>query len=99
MRTTLQMTNRTFADVGMALTATLRYGAQQVKAVVRIVSNRRAAQKLVDMDDYLLKDLGLTRTELEHALSDGSYLTDPSLTLAHHAKARTRAQARSLSLG
>jgi uncharacterized protein YjiS (DUF1127 family) len=99
MRTTFEMTHRTFADVGMAFTAALRNGAQQVKTVVRIWSNRRAAKGLVELDDYLLKDLGLTRLELEHALSQRNYLADPSITLAHHAGARVRKQLPTLSMG
>lgn len=88
MRTTFEMTHRTFADVGMAFGAILRKYAQQVKAVVRIWSNRQAAMRLAEMDDCLLNDLGLTRSDVKHALGSGAYMADPSITLARHAKAR-----------
>jgi uncharacterized protein YjiS (DUF1127 family) len=99
MRTTYEMTHRTFADFGAVLAATFYNGAQKVKAVVRLWSNRRAAMGLVEMDDYLLKDLGLTRSEVEHALRSGNYLSDPSITLARHAGVRMRKPLSELSLG
>ncbi|WP_190236624.1 DUF1127 domain-containing protein [Allorhizobium terrae] len=97
MRTTFEMTHRTFADVAMASAVTLRKYAQQVKAVVRLWSNRQAVIGLEEMDDYLLNDLGLTRTDVKHALRSGSYMADPSITLALQAK--TRRSRSELSLG
>lgn len=99
MRTTQQATDRFFTDAWTAFTVAIRNAAQQVKALVRVVRNRRLAQNLAELDDYLLHDIGLMRAELENELLAESYLSDPTIKLAQHARARAKKQMPRLSLG
>ncbi len=74
---TLKGFTRSFAN---ATSAGLAVARQMVKAAV----NRRAVWTLSHADDRLLKDIGLTRSDILAALDLPLY-RDPSLNLADHA--------------
>lgn len=99
MRTTQQATDRFFTEAWMVFATTLGNAVMQVKTLVRVLRNRRLAKALVELDDYLLHDIGLMRTELESELRADDYLSDPTIKLAHHARARIKKQVPKLSLG
>ncbi|ACM38844.1 DUF1127 domain-containing protein [Agrobacterium vitis] len=99
MRTTRQITVTAFPHAEGAVIAALRAIVLTVNSVLRTLTNRRAALKLADLDDYLLHDVGLTRAELEAELSKSGPLEDPSAKLAGLARARIRKQVSTLSLG
>lgn len=60
---------------------TARFRAITAQAVLRAWTHRREVAKLAECDDRMLKDIGLTRSEVTGALA-GDWLRDPSLTLA-----------------
>ncbi|WP_288430129.1 DUF1127 domain-containing protein [uncultured Agrobacterium sp.] len=55
--------------------------------LVRSIANRIAVNKLTEMDDYQLADIGLVRADVMDAL-EMSLLDDPALHLARAAKMR-----------
>ncbi|MGY2050734.1 DUF1127 domain-containing protein [Methylobacterium sp. JK268] len=78
-----------FAPLGL-LSLVLRAGrvaAQGGVAILRLIAHRRAAHRLADLDDRMLKDLGLSRCEVAGALQL-PWREDPTLHLAdrRHAK-------------
>lgn len=58
---------------------------------VRALAHRRAVKRLADLDDRMLKDIGLTRGEVHGALASPLF-ADPSAHLAGLSHARQRRQ-------
>jgi uncharacterized protein YjiS (DUF1127 family) len=52
-----------------------------VRRVLKVVANRRAVNRLTQMDERQLKDIGLTRADVVGALAEPIY-RDPSRCLA-----------------
>jgi len=67
-----------------------RKAAQIVARIVTLWINRRAAYRLAELDDRGLKDIGLTRSDVEGVL-DLPFRQDPTIPLVH--RRRTRRQA------
>lgn len=57
-------------------------------AVSRLVRHRREAAQLLEMDDHKLADIGLSRSDVIHALN-GSLLHDPTRELSRLARPRS----------
>jgi uncharacterized protein YjiS (DUF1127 family) len=72
--------------------------ATRLSAVVRALENRQAVQDMAQLDDRMLKDIGLTRTDVRGAL-EVSLLDDPSHVLADIAGAGHGAASRQANLG
>lgn len=68
----------------------LRLGAGQLSRAMR---HRRDVTVLVDQDDHLLADIGLTREDVRHAIAQ-PFWRDPTETLAQSASARWRRPSR-----
>ncbi len=54
--------------------------ARAVRGIVRAVANRRAVMELSGMDERMLKDIGLNRSDVVSALG-GGWNRDPSAVL------------------
>lgn len=64
---------------------------QLVKALVawaRIWKNRRAVNRLLELDERMLSDIGLSPCDLDAVLRDGSSHEDPSMQLTLLARQR-----------
>ena len=59
-------------------------------ALFRGYRNRRAINGLTELDDYQLRDIGLTRADLNSALLNATFFEDPSSQLARTARQRSR---------
>lgn len=73
-----QCATRGFASVTLALTS----------SVWRVVRNRWAANRLHDLDDRQLEDIGLTRHDVESATHGSGLFDDPAALLAETVRRR-----------
>jgi uncharacterized protein YjiS (DUF1127 family) len=90
----MRMTERTM-DCGLAkpslsLTARLTLAFGKVASVWRVLRNRREVSRLGDLTDAQLMDIGLTRLDLESALTTSTFFEDPSSHLTNSARRRGR---------
>jgi len=92
MRTTRQITEQFFPSREGAFTAAFRAMVKKVTSVHMAITNRIAAQRIGELDDYLLNDLGLTRAEFNSGLARCGLLDDPSVELARTVRAKARTQ-------
>ncbi len=92
MSTTERMIELDLAVSRPTLAARLAATWQAMKSVLRARRNRRAANCLADLDDALLRDIGLSRADVESILRTSGIADDPSRLLARIARNRaTRA--------
>ncbi|NTJ41424.1 DUF1127 domain-containing protein [Agrobacterium larrymoorei] len=66
-------------------------GIELLAGLLRNVRHRIAANKLDEMDDWQLADIGLLRTDVTDAF-ETSLLEDPTLHLARSAQMRARSR-------
>ena len=59
-------------------------------ALFRAYRNRRAINGLNDLDDFQLRDIGLTRADITAALLTSTFFEDPSAQLTTSARRRWR---------
>ncbi|MGL3605993.1 DUF1127 domain-containing protein [Rhizobium sp. G187] len=59
-----------------------------IRTVFKAIRNRLAVNKLGDLDDRLLADIGLSRSEISQVLLSHGISSDPSPILKHLARAR-----------
>ncbi|RCW27367.1 uncharacterized protein DUF1127 [Ciceribacter lividus] len=88
MSTTERMTELDLAVSRPTLAARLAATWQAMKSVLRALRNRRAANRLADLDDALLRDIGLSRADVESILRTSGIADDPSRLLARTARNR-----------
>lgn len=83
------MTTTTQTDRTSTVTGTRRrhWIVEVLSAVVRLVRHRRETAQLLEMDDHKLADIGLSRSDVIHALN-GSLLHDPTRELSRLARPR-----------
>ena len=77
------------APVGASTAALARRSVQPVASVLRALSHRVEVRRLASMDDRMLRDIGLTRTDIDGALSE-PLLRDPSMVLVRSVEGRRR---------
>jgi len=82
--TTTTDTNRTVAATG---TKQRHWIFQVLGAVGRLIRHRREAAQLLEMDDHKLADIGLSRSDVIHALNS-SPIHDPTRELSRLAGRR-----------
>ena len=70
-----------------ALAALAGRAGRGLKRIAERIKNRRDAMRLVDLDDRMLADIGITRSDLRDAYS-GAPWRDPSELLARRATER-----------
>ncbi|MCM2472925.1 DUF1127 domain-containing protein [Rhizobium sp. CG5] len=90
MRTTERMIELDRPASSTAVTTRLAGLWISVKSVWRAVRNRHVANRLADLDDYLLDDIGLTRSDIDRILGDTGLVDDPSQQLTWAALKRAR---------
>ncbi|WP_372425129.1 DUF1127 domain-containing protein [Salinarimonas chemoclinalis] len=71
--------------------------AATVAALWKAMVNRRAVVRLSELDDRLLQDIGVTRSDVDHVLRE-PYRVDPSYRLALRRLERTRSSRPTLVL-
>jgi uncharacterized protein YjiS (DUF1127 family) len=82
--TTTTHTNHTAATTG---TKQRHWIVEVLSAVARLVRHRREAAQLLEMDDHNLADIGLSRSDVIHAMNS-SPLHDPTRELSRLAGRR-----------
>jgi uncharacterized protein YjiS (DUF1127 family) len=80
------------AALMLAFARTLGTGVKAAAGIGRAMERRRTLNELAGLDDHMLSDIGLTRSDLRDATA-GPLLSDPTQTLALRANER-RAAAR-----
>ncbi len=75
------------AAVGRAALFVLRGTGSMISRALRAYSARRELSRLLTNDDRMLRDIGITRTDIQSALSTPG-TRDPSLVLANLAYER-----------
>lgn len=98
MRTTERMIELDIAEQRLGLLTRLVAATTRVKSVWRAIRNRRAANRLADLDDFQLRDIGLSRSDVEQALKLSGFADDPSQHLSRSARNRSRRALRGLAL-
>ena len=98
MRTAERMIELDIAEQRRGLLTRLVAATTRVKSVWRAIRNRRAANRLADFDDFQLRDIGLSRSDVEHALTSSGFADDPSQHLSRSARNRSRRALRGLTL-
>ncbi|KXF78629.1 hypothetical protein ATN84_02240 [Paramesorhizobium deserti] len=92
--TTIKTTTVKLPATGFAATMT-QWTTRAFNTVVKffvVRRNRTAILRLGDLDDYMLKDIGVSRSDL-HRVLGRPYLDDPSSELRVIVEARARQQA------
>jgi uncharacterized protein YjiS (DUF1127 family) len=77
------------APVGASTAALARRSFQPFAAVLRALSHRAEVRRLASLDDRMLRDIGLTRTDIHGALAE-PLLRDPSMVLVRSVEGRRR---------
>ena len=83
----LSLTISGATPVARALAALAGRAGRGLKRIAERIKNRRDAMRLVDLDDRMLADIGITRSDLRDAYS-GAPWRDPSDLLARRATER-----------
>lgn len=89
------------APVGAAVAALIMRGISMVNKLARAIEHRRVVRQMLQFDDYLLRDVGLTRSDLCDAASEPIW-NDPSHVLVSRAverRAANRLKARAREQG
>ena len=93
MRTTDRTLHLGHARPSLPLTARLTLAFDKMASVWRLLRNRRGINYLNELNDSQLKDIGLTRQDLDAALITSTFFEDPSSHLTNSARRRTRLSA------
>jgi uncharacterized protein YjiS (DUF1127 family) len=94
MSTTEQILSSKTAHRTLPFTARVTTTFGMLISVVRVLRNRMEINRLQDLDDNQLRDIGLTRETLNSALLGSSFFEDPSAHLTQSARRRARSAVR-----
>lgn len=86
MRTTERMIDLDLARPQVSLATRLATGLYRVTSVWRAMNNRLAANRLADLDERLLTDIGLSRSEVAAILHSTRMTEDPMERLIRSAR-------------
>ncbi|AYG65285.1 MULTISPECIES: DUF1127 domain-containing protein [unclassified Rhizobium] len=89
MRTTDRTLELGLATPSLSLTARMMLAFANVTSVWRAIRNRREIHYLNELNDAQLRDVGLTRQDLDAALTTSTFFEDPSSHLTNSARRRT----------
>lgn len=90
MRTTERIIELDLTRPTPTLTMRLVQGLMKVASVWRVFRNRSEINRLHELDDNQLKDIGLTRMDLVSALLESTFFEDPTSYLTKSARDRSR---------
>jgi uncharacterized protein YjiS (DUF1127 family) len=83
---------RSFTSImTLSETVTFKGVARALTNLLRALKHRREIIQLADFDDHMLKDIGLTRSDVEGALAE-PFVHNPSLVLVRCAERHSRAE-------
>jgi len=81
------------ATPSLSLTARMMLAFVNVASIWRAIRNRREIHYLNELNDAQLRDIGLTRQDLDAALTTSTFFEDPSSHLTNSARRCTRPSA------
>lgn len=93
MRTTDRTLDLGLATPSLSLTARMMLALAKVATVWRAIRNRQEISYLNELNDSQLRDIGLSRQDLNAALTTSTFFEDPSGHLTNSARCRTRLSA------
>ncbi|MDK4704178.1 DUF1127 domain-containing protein [Rhizobium sp. CNPSo 4062] len=77
----------------LSLTARVGLALSNVSSIWRAIRNRKEIEYLNELNDTQLSDIGLTRQDLNAALTTSTFFGDPSGHLTNSARRRVRLSA------
>jgi uncharacterized protein YjiS (DUF1127 family) len=90
MRTTDRTLDLGLATPSLSLTARMMLALANLASVWRAIRNRQEINYLNELNDSQLRDIGLSRQDLNAALTTSTFFEDPSSHLTNSARRRTR---------
>jgi uncharacterized protein YjiS (DUF1127 family) len=90
MRTTDRILELDCSPTTQTLSQRLVYGFATLASVLRVFRNRMEINALHELDDKQLKDIGLSRSDLNSAFLTSTFFEDPSDQLTRSARNRGR---------
>jgi uncharacterized protein YjiS (DUF1127 family) len=93
--TTIQLNNTQMSRPPHTLLQAIENGAARLAGLWNAAKNRRAVGRLLEWDDHMLRDIGLSHSDVHAALST-SLQDDPSTwlsTISHERRSALREQA------
>jgi len=86
MRTTDRILELDCSQTSLTFSQRLQNGFAKLSSVLRVFRNRMEINRLHDLDDKQLRDIGLTRADLTSAFLASTFLEDPSEQLTRSAR-------------
>ncbi|KQV68281.1 DUF1127 domain-containing protein [Rhizobium sp. Root1220] len=90
MRTTDRILELDCSHASATYTQRLFNGFATLASVLRVFRNRMEINRLHELDDYQLRDIGLSKTDLTSAFLASTFFEDPSDHLTRSARNRGR---------
>ena len=94
MSTTQRTIDLGHAKARLSPASLFGFAARAAASLWRVLHNRRDISRLNDLEDAQLMDMGLTRADLDAALSTSRFFEDPSGHLTQSARRRMRSNFR-----
>jgi len=90
MRTTDRILELDCSPTSLTFVQRVAHGFATLSSVLRVFRNRMEINRLHELDDNQLKDIGLSRTDLTSAFLASTFFEDPSEHLTRSASVRGR---------